>query len=56
MKGRVNITFEKGTLHKLDKNTSRSLKAFSIFNTAALALRIQLDFSDIFESGIPLTS
>lgn len=53
MKGRVNIAFEKGTLHKLDKKASRSLKAFSIFNTAALARRMQLDFSDIFKSGVP---
>lgn len=52
MKGRVDLLLKKGRLRKVDSSSSGALKMFGIFNTEALARRIQLDFSDLYSSGI----
>ncbi|MFK0573664.1 YhdP family protein [Endozoicomonas sp.] len=52
MKGRVDLLLKKGRLRKVDSSSSGALKVFGIFNTEALARRVQLDFSDLYSSGI----
>lgn len=52
MKGRIDLLLKKGRLRKVDSSSSGALKVFGIFNTEALSRRIQLDFSDLYSSGI----
>ncbi|MCK5894767.1 MAG: TIGR02099 family protein [Endozoicomonadaceae bacterium] len=51
MKGRVGINLKTGRFVSPDSNTG-VLRVFGILNTDAITRRLQLDFSDLFRSGV----
>ncbi len=51
MSGTVDLDISKGKIRNADGN-AEALKIFGILNTESLKRRLQLDFSDLFSSGI----